>query len=831
LHGQEGIPLINRYSVSDYHAGIENWDAIEDNNGLLYFANSEGILEYDGVHWQLIRTPGGNATRSFSKDAAGTIFVGGDYDFGYLQANSNGRKEFKSLVDKCPPEINSHLKHVWKVFNHQGRIYFLADGWLVVFDAHYNFIKIIKEDIYLRSVFVIGDRVYAYSNTKGILVLNSDDLKFTVLYNDVKILNRFIEFIAEHPLGGIRYHLFNEGFYHLNGGKVKLEKSTSTCTIDTDYIFCQSSSGNDFILGTAINGLYVIDKQNLFSKYHLEKSLGLNDNKVFAVFSDHYKNIWVCYENGLSYIVLNTPVRYLNEQTEIKGEGLITEVFNGSVFIGTSQGLFSCKQIPHVGFLNFKLFDALRQPVFFLKKKESKLLIGTLHGLFEYNGVNLKQISASSFNKCVQNCPFDSSYYLASTDKGFQLLEFANGFQKRYDVRGVSQEINDFEIDSTGQIWFIDSENSLHHGSLNKTLDTFNFSNSFKATALNGLKFLSLIKFKGSIIFGTNKGLFTYNPNSKLLAKISTNSGKIFDHSNINLMFNHNDSNLWLEGSVYQGGKLDYSVEVLNKSFNYINSIKNTSLIIDKNKISSFGNFNDSTLAIGVSEGFLLCNLNFKNEKLGNAKTYIRKISFRDSKDTIVEEGLWNGKNNVLPVKIQGAITTVEFDCAANYYYSRDKIFYSYKLEGLDAQWSDWIEDNKIKYIIQGHGEFVFKVRTKNNYEVVSEETLYGFKIGKPWYKTYWWYITEILTLVLLMSCSVYFNRNGSTHISRISAIIIVLTILTLFETTSELMQDWMDAQGETIFALKIAINIAIALSISPIEVFLKKKLIARPIS
>ncbi len=827
---QDGIPLIKKYSVEDYRAGIENWDAIEDNFGLVYFANSEGVLEYDGVHWRLIRTKSGNAVRSLTKDESGTIYVGGDYDFGYLQANAVGQKEYVSLVDKCPIEIQSHLKHVWNVFLFQGKKYFLADGWIVILDKKNDFIKVLKEDIYLRSVFVVDDVVYAYSNSKGILSLDPIKNEFHVFFTKPSLQNRSIELIAAHPEGGIRYHLFDEGFYQLKEGIVHLEKKTITSKIDTDYIFCQANLEAELVVGTTVGGLYVVEKESLFAKYHFDKQLGLSDNKVFAVYEDQYKNLWVCHENGLSYIAFNTPIRFFNERINIKGEGLCFENFNGYVFVGTTHGLFSCKQMPHEGFFNFELVEALRQPIFFLEKKQSTLLIGTLHGLFEYDGKTLKQLSESKFNKNIQPYPFGKDYFLTSTSVGFQLLQFNNGFKLQHTIVGANEEVVDFEIDLLGNVWLINSENKLFRGSLNKTFDTLNVFKSVKGIDDKDLKYLSLTRFNDDIIIGTGKGLYRYDAKLNTLNKIASEKFKTLNDANITLIFNQNNSNLWLQGSNFRQGKLDYNIEVLSDGFDIKNTAKNLNSSIYGNNVFSFDNYTDSSLAIGVSEGFLLYDLSFNQDKLSKARTYIRSVFFKDENDTTLIEGVWEGSKNIYNSLLQGEVTTVEFNCAANYYYSAGRLLYSYKLEGVDNAWSEWTADSKINYTIQGHGIFVFNVRTTNDYINITEVTQYRFTINKPWYQSNWWYATEIGALILCITLSVYFNRNGSSHISRVSAIIIVLTILTSFETMSELLQDWMDAQGETIFALKIAINISIALSISPIESWLKKKLIFKPI-
>jgi len=46
-----GIPDIINYHNSSYAAGTENRDIIEDQNGVMYFANLEGLLSFNGSSW------------------------------------------------------------------------------------------------------------------------------------------------------------------------------------------------------------------------------------------------------------------------------------------------------------------------------------------------------------------------------------------------------------------------------------------------------------------------------------------------------------------------------------------------------------------------------------------------------------------------------------------------------------------------------------------------------------------------------------------------------------------------------------------------------------
>ena len=50
-----GIPYMRNYTPKDYDAFAQNWAIVQDKRGVMYFGNGNGVLEYDGVSWRLIR--------------------------------------------------------------------------------------------------------------------------------------------------------------------------------------------------------------------------------------------------------------------------------------------------------------------------------------------------------------------------------------------------------------------------------------------------------------------------------------------------------------------------------------------------------------------------------------------------------------------------------------------------------------------------------------------------------------------------------------------------------------------------------------------------------
>lgn len=55
--------------------GPDNWAVVQSKEGVMYFGNKNGVLEYDGVSWRLILLPSQGVVRSLAIDHHNKIYV------------------------------------------------------------------------------------------------------------------------------------------------------------------------------------------------------------------------------------------------------------------------------------------------------------------------------------------------------------------------------------------------------------------------------------------------------------------------------------------------------------------------------------------------------------------------------------------------------------------------------------------------------------------------------------------------------------------------------------------------------------------------------------
>ncbi|MCP4156373.1 MAG: hypothetical protein GY757_52155, partial [bacterium] len=93
-----GVPYITNYNAVEYGASQQNWSAVQDQRGVMYFANTNGLLVFYGNHWECIMLPNESVVRALEKSHTGRIYAGGIDEFGVITTDSTGQLQYVSLV-------------------------------------------------------------------------------------------------------------------------------------------------------------------------------------------------------------------------------------------------------------------------------------------------------------------------------------------------------------------------------------------------------------------------------------------------------------------------------------------------------------------------------------------------------------------------------------------------------------------------------------------------------------------------------------------------------------------------------------------------------------
>ena len=75
-------PYVINFARDKYHAAYKNWSIGQDEKGIMYFGNDIGLLESDGMEWELYPMPNSPIVRALAVESHYTIYTGGAEELG-----------------------------------------------------------------------------------------------------------------------------------------------------------------------------------------------------------------------------------------------------------------------------------------------------------------------------------------------------------------------------------------------------------------------------------------------------------------------------------------------------------------------------------------------------------------------------------------------------------------------------------------------------------------------------------------------------------------------------------------------------------------------------
>jgi DNA-binding CsgD family transcriptional regulator len=750
-----GLPQINNFNKDSYFAGLQNWDIKQDNNGIMYFANNEGLLTFDGKYWNLFPLPNKTIARSIEIGADNNIYIGGQDELGYFSPNPLGKLTYHSLIEYIPVKDRS-FGDVWDIssigkdifFRTNSKIFLLNNLSITVFRpiSEWHFMGKCNNTIYAQDN---NNGLMIYKNNSWFKIESSNSIPKSDLVTGIFSLSGKEIFIST----------LKSGVFEIINNHLTKITSPTLDLIQSQRIYASIATGKDkIVLATSLGGVYVVDKSGKLVQ-HFSKKEGLQNNNVLSAFSDHQSNIWLGLDYGIDCIAFNSAIKYITPNDQ-NGSGYTSIIHNNKLFIGTSGGVFQT-DLQNEKDLSFTkgFFSPVKNTTgqtWGLFEINEQLLLGHNEGAFIINNNEASPINTSNgfWNFASLTNVFPSATIIAGNYKGLKFFNFINNsFESGIDIKDFNETSRYLAIDIYDNIWV----SHPYHGVYRIFKNTNNSYTSKLYDNKSGLPFTlnnHVFKIKNKVLIATEKGIYEYN-NSKDLFEPEVNFKKLLGEQSLRYLKEDTQGNIWFvhEKSI---GVIDYSTkepkvifipELTNKllsGFEFINPV------------------NESNIFIGGEKGFIHLNYEKYKQNISAIPVRIRVVSINNNKDSVIFGGYFSNINNSAIqeknklIKINYNWKNIQFQYSVPSYGNVSNLLYSYKLEGLDKDWSEWSTKTEKNYTNLPPGTFTFLVKSKNSIGNESAICSYLFTINAPWYRTIWANIFYIMIILSIMGL-IYF--------------------------------------------------------------------------
>lgn len=730
LFSQEFPPII-KYSSSVYGAGNQSWMISQDDHNYLYFANNDGLLEYNGTNWQLYPTPNETIMRSV-KVIGNKIYTGCYMNFGYWTRQKNGKLKYTSLSDTIKNKILDD-EQFWNILKYDQWILFQSLNRIYIYDTKTGKFKIIAPKNGVVKSFANKNAIYFQTLNEGLFEIESGVAK---LVSDHPILKKFTMVNIFTTEEGLLIQTQLDGIYKLSGNNLTRLTTDVDAELKSSFVYSsQLLEDGSFALGTVSNGIFILSDTGKL-KYHISQSKGLSNNTALSLFEDKDRNLWVGLDNGINCININSPVHSFTDDTGVLGTVYASASYNGMLYVGTNQGLF-CKNIQSNA--EFKFINGTKGQVWSLFVYDNTLFCGHDSGTFIITNDSARSIFSGSGTWKFESVPNNKNKLLQGNYYGISVLEKVNNqwiFKNK--IKGFDYSSRYFEITNNFDVYVSHEYKGIFRLKVDQTLSKTNGFHTYKSPKKG--KNASLVKFNNAIYYAYKDGIFKLNQNTKQFEKDNLLSS-IF------------------EKDEYTSGKLivDNSNKIWLFSKNYIhyfsasklsNQLKQNVIPIPSSLTNSMLGFENitqiskSTYLIGTTDGYYTLNiedLSFKNYTVFITDITINKQNENLKNVAIQDEGEFKSNENNITLNY----TVPEY----NKYINSE---YQYLLEGFQNDWSEWSTKATVNFKNLAPGKYTFKVRAKYANTILQNTATYTFVVLKPWYLTNLaWFIYFLLMMVL----------------------------------------------------------------------------------
>jgi ligand-binding sensor domain-containing protein/DNA-binding CsgD family transcriptional regulator len=743
-----GLPDVINYSKQSYSAGLQNWDIQQDKNGILYVANNEGLLSFDGRNWNLYALPNKTIVHSVQIGADNRIYVGGQDELGYFSPASNGQLRYHSLTQFIPVKDKS-FGDVWDIISFNKNIFFRCTNKIFKFSnesaSTYN---APFEWSYLG---LCNGKLYAHDYKSGLMSFENDTWLPLESNRQAAFTGPVTAMLPLHKDSALVTTLKNGLFILSNSAITKLE-SANNSLFENDRVYAATTVNNDWIaLATSNNGIYIIDhKGNIIQSF--ARTEGLQNNNVLSIFLDRQSNLWLGLDNGIDLIAYNSAIKQVNPSLQ-DGSGYSALIYNNRLFAGTTNGLYSVElqQMNDLSFSkgNFTAVNNTKGQTWGLSNINNQLLLGHHEGAFVIKDNTAQAISNSPgfWNFVPQSNIFPAAQMVAGNYKGLVLFNFINGqFVSSGQIPGFGESSRFVTIDQNDNIWVSHPYHGVYKISKTNTgvyvTDTFTDKKGLPSTLNN-----HVYKIKNEIVVATEKGVYSYNQ-PKDIFEPSAVYQKILGTQSIRYLKEDAAGNIWFIhektlGVIDQSGKepaVIYLPELKNKmlsGFEFIYPV------------------NDNNIFLGGEKGFYHINYEKYKKTLPDLQLQVRSVRIINKTDSLLFGGYFKDVNEK-QIQDAGSIPevsydwkTIRFEFSSSLFGYQNNLEYSYRLKGFDENWSSWTNRTEKEYTNLTTGSFTFEVKVRSNLGNESPVASYSFKILPPWYQTIWAKIIYLLLLVV----------------------------------------------------------------------------------
>ncbi|MBE0653852.1 MAG: regulator [Bacteroidales bacterium] len=738
---QEPSFVIKNFTKGDHQGEYQNWSVTEGPEGFIYLANNSGLLEYDGINWEFHISPDINNIRSVVSDpSTGRIYTSGYREMGYWKRDSVGILSYTSLTPLAESEFVRN-EEFWKIIIYSGKVIFQSFSGIFIFEN--DMFNVLRPEGFINTINLVGDSIYLHLQNKGISLLDQD--KVVPALQDTMLDDKLIRFSFSIGKDSLLIGTASHGLFLIHEGRVRpvyehLRKYFENNTINRGCL----GSDSTIIIGTILDGITAIDRKGKL-RFRINQENGLQNNTVLDLYSNNDK-LWVALDRGVSFIDLNPDPSCTIYPVKETGAVYSAAVYNGKLYLGTNQGLYS--RLLEENNDNLRLLPGTQGQVWDCQIIDSILFVGHNSGTFLVDKEGIQKISDVNGGFCIIENPFQPNTLIQSTYNDLVFFMKEKGeWSMAHTIGNFYDLIRFIEMDHHGNLWAGHMRRGVFKLKMNEEQNKVTDIHYFGKNSVFEQEYgIHVFKLENRVVFTTGKKLFTYDDLNDTIIEYSRVNESIGKYTGAHRIVKAPGHRYWFLTKRAAG--------LFHFDNDSIRLVKEFPMeLINYHVIDDYENIIPLDTAIGLlclENGFAILNADLPDSRaeIRDARLILKSISIHGNAETRERLPI-----NKLDFIIPFSKNTLDIQFAFPYFSTRN-IGFTYRVEGLDESWSEPKARPEFQLNRFPSGEYTIHVKAMNEWGESCPEFTLHLTVLQPWYFSVYalvFYFFTALGIVLLV--------------------------------------------------------------------------------
>jgi len=783
-------PVVRVISPQAYYGGSQVWDIAQDGRGLLYLASANGLNQYDGARWRHLPTANETTPWALARTPAGSLYVGARDDLGLYRPDSMGRLTFRSLHGRVPA-AHRPVGNVRDVVATTRAVLFRAETGVLRWSGAADSMQVVADSSATR---LAQCRDTAYVHRSGNRLYRIEGATLAPLAGTSRLADAVVIDLIDDPgAPGCQVVTRTRGRFRLTpSGLTPLPWPGGP--VDEPILAVARGPAGALAVATA-STLRLVDPRGRVQR--LSRGDRLPDGTLEALHVSDRQALWVATGAGIARIAWPDPVSVLREPPALRTLVASITRHEGRLTVGTANGVWqvgprSADRIADTG----QTFDLL--------STDAGLLVTSDEGLALVQNGTTRFLATDNMYALLRSRRDSATVYASRMPNGLLHLR-RRGSRWRVADRTDRLDAPIYTVaeDSTGAVWLGTGHRGLFRLDATETaLDAAPIARFDTTDGLPAPSFNYSVQMGDAVRFITDRGLYrradsTFVPDATFAPAYADDNRRHWP-----VVFAPNGA-VWMDFGGHKAGVAtgwpNAPVQWTDRPFR---------------RLADFGDVDsvypdaarDSIVWFGANNAVV--RFDRRLERFGGHAqpfaTLIREVRTRD--DSLLYGGDAGAES--LPAALDPQDASLRFTFGATSYEQLDgpthhwdqSRQYRWRLDGVDAGWTDWTTEAQADYTSLPPGTHTFRVQARNLYRTVGSEAQMTLTILPPWYHTWWAYALYLLTAAGLVVGAVQWRtRRLRQHRRELEQ--------TVAERTEEIerQKDRLEAQAERLQELDAA--------------------------